>query len=312
MSYESPRGSKCVLITDANAHLHANAVPAGQSRGRQPRIWERQPYGSLPYATAAGLPARLSRDEIKRICKEREQSGNTMSARRRRAGLVSQDQNGTNYCWFNAVVSAFRLRRMKQNEPNVELSAASGAAVIKGGLNQGGWGGEALEFMVNRGIVSKKSWGNSNNDRNYRAYQTAAIETERKMYQILEWWELASRDFLMMMTLLCYDIPVPIGLNWWSHEVCAIDPLVLNAAVANEAHAFAKDNYKQYLKSGAWTQEQYEYAVELAASDLATRIWNSWSDGWSDMGEGDLSESKATPDDSVAPAVATPSYATAA
>ena len=83
-----------------------------------------------------------------------------------------------------------------------------------------------------------------------------------------EWWELQSGDFDMLFTLLLYQIPVAIGLNWWSHEVCAVDPLWVNGKPQ-------------------------------------VRIWNSWSDDWSDEGMGTLTESKATHDDAVAPAVAT-------
>lgn len=291
--------AQLITITDANAHLFVNPDPNVHGRGHIPRDWARVPHGALPYGAVNSLPARLTRDEIKRRAMELKASGRNLTARRRKAGLRSQDQNGTNYCWANGPTSCYRMRRLLQGQSNIEISAASVAAVIKGGLNQGGWGGDALEFYVNRGAVPASMW--PENDRNYRKYATPEIEKERESHRVTEWWDLPDRDFLMLCTLLVYEVPVAIGLNWWSHEVTAMDVVVLNSQQVNDGYAAAKTIYEK------WPKELKEKELERSASDLGVRIWNSWSDDWSDQGEGDLSESKATPDGAVAPAVITPS-----
>ena len=75
------------------------------------------------------------------------------------------------------------------------------------------------------------------------------------------------RNFDQLATCLLSGIPVAIGLNWWSHEVTAMD------------------------------------LVETSPGVFGVRIWNSWGDGWEDRGMAVLSQSKATPDDAVAPRV---------
>lgn len=298
MAFESAIGSKEIVITDANSHVYAPASPIGMSKGRKARDWQKFPYGSPPFkATANPLPKLIPRSEWDERIRDLEQSGRALSKRRRKAGLKSQDQNGTNYCWANGVISASRLKRMWQNEPNVALSAASVAAMIKKGANQGGWGGEALQYIIDNGMCTTATW--PENDRNYRGRDTAESRAERALYKVTEWWELQSRNFDLVMTFLLNEVPVPIGLDWWSHEVCAMDGVILSASVANASYEAAKELYKHI------PQEQRDPLLERAASRYSVRIWNSWTDDWSDEGEGTLSESKATPDDAVAPSVLT-------
>lgn len=264
--FESTIGSKEIVIGDHNFQTFAGNIPPGMSKGREARDWQKQPFGSPPFqASASPLPAKIPRSEWPAKCEALEKSGQLLSQRRKRAGLKSLDQNGTNYCWCNAVVSAMRLARLFQNEPIIDLSPASVAAPIKGYRNNGGWGGEALDYIIKNGIAPQSDWpANAIN----RQYDNATSQASRQKFKVTEWWELQSGDFDMLFTLLLYQIPVAIGLNWWSHEVCAVDPLWVNGKPQ-------------------------------------VRIWNSWSDDWSDEGMGTLTESKATHDDAVAPAVAT-------
>jgi hypothetical protein len=78
---------------------------------------------------------------------------------------------------------------------------------------------------------------------------------------------LQNRNFDQLATLCLLNVPVPIGLNWWSHEICACDLVV------------------------------------VSANHFGIRIRNSWGDDYGDHGFAVLSESKATPDDAVAPRV---------
>ncbi len=156
--------------------------------------------------------------------------------------------------------------RAMMNEVIVLLSPASVAAPIKGYRNQGGWGGEALEYIVAHGVAPVADWpANAIN----KQYDNAASQASRQRFTVTEWWDLAPRNFDQLMTCLLLRIPVPIGLNWWHHEVCAIDPVV------------------------------------LSPGKFGVRFRNSWGDGYGDQGFGVLTESKATPDDAVAPRVAT-------
>jgi hypothetical protein len=297
--FESPVGSKEIVVTDSNAHIVAPVIPQGESKGREARDWTRVPFGSPPFqASANPLPTLIPRSEWDARIKELTESPRLLSKRRTKAGIKSLDQNGTNYCWGNAVVSAMKLMRLKANQPYANISPASGCAVIKRGANQGGWGGEMLQFIIDTGLCTTALWGA--NDRNYRSLETDAVKAEREKFKVAEWWEVPQRGFDTMMTLLLHEIPVFIGLNWWSHEVCAVDPVIISASAVNESHAAAKERYK-HLPSA-----ERDPLIERAASKYGTRIWNSWGDSWSDEGMGLLNESKSTPDDAGAPSVSTP------
>jgi hypothetical protein len=237
-----------------------------KTRGLIPRDFARVPHGSMPFAAKFDVPVIPRSEWVARI-EEMERTRTRLSDVVDAAGLKSLDQNGTNYCWCNAVVTAIMTLRAAQNQPFVALSPASVAAPIKNFRNQGGWGGEALAYIVEHGVAAQEFW-----PANYwqsRKYETPATQANRALHKVAEWWDLVPQRFEQLMTCLFLRVPVPIGLNWWSHEVCAMDPVV------------------------------------LANGGFGVRIRNSWGDGYGDHGFAVLSESRATPDDAVAPRVTT-------
>lgn len=256
-----------LVIDDVNWQEFASphSTPDGLSRGYIPRDYEQFPEGA--FAAPFDLPV-IPRSEWTDRIEEMERTKTRLSDLRRQAGMKSLNQNGTNYCWANGPTTCMQLIRLVNGQPFVELSPASVAAPIKGYRNVGGWGSQALEYIVEHGICSTEHWpANAIN----RKYDNAESRANRELHKVPEWWELRARSFDQLMTCLLLRIPVAVGYNWWSHEVCGIDPVV------------------------------------ISANKYGARILNSWGDGWEDRGEAVLAESKATPDDAVAPRVVTPS-----
>lgn len=244
--------------TDA---AQAVATPEGMSRGREARDWSVQGHCSMQGALA--LPTLIPRSEWTARIEEMERTKTRLSDIIRQAGIPSLDQNGTNYCWCNAVVTAIETGRAANGLPYVKMSPASVAAPIKGYRNQGGWGGEALEYIVAHGVAAASLWPANSISRSY-------FEQTREnagLHKVTEWYDLNNRNFDQLMTCLFLRIPVAIGLNWWSHEVCAIDPVVVSPG---------------------------RYGV---------RFRNSWGSSYGDSGFSILTEAKATPDDACAPIV---------
>lgn len=268
--YTSQLSSKCIVIDDSNAASYASFDPivsgVQMSRGLMPRDLTRHPFGGLAEAEPFNLPL-ISRSEWPDRIEEAERKGSHLRALCEQAGMEVLNQNGTSYCWINAPTWTVMVQRIAAGLPMVRLSPASVGAKIKGFRNQGGWGTEGLEYIARHGLVPQDKWPANAID---RSYDNAASDAERPKYRVREWWDIP-RNFDKLATCLFLNIPVAIGLNWWSHEVTAMRVVALSGG---------------------------KFGIEIA---------NSWGSDWSDHGYGVLTESKGTPDDAVAPRTVTPS-----
>ena len=193
----------------------------------------------------------------------------TLVTRRNGSVLISGN------CWAHSTTSAVMMLRAANNAPYVGLSAFAVAAVIKGWRDEGGWGAQSLEFITSRGVPSEKFWPMRSMN---RANDNPQTWENAKLHRVSEGWvDLGAAQynrnltFDQAMTCLLCRIPVVTDLNWWSHSVCAIDP------------------------------------VEVEKGSFGIRILNSWGDAWSDRGMGVLSGSRAVMDGGAAPRVVTPS-----
>lgn len=145
------------------------------------------------------------------------------------AGLPCKDQQQTNYCWINAPTHCTEIVRVLMNEPTVILSPASAGAQIKNYRNEGGWGKEGLQWIVDHGLVPVEKWPANAIDRRYATPENKQLALD---YRVTEWTELQPRNLDQLVSMLLRRIPVAIGLDWWSHEVTAVDPVWLNGAIA--------------------------------------------------------------------------------
>lgn len=229
--FESSTYVNELIIHDGNFQDHANDfVQGGQERqrGRVPRDYSIKPYGSLPYAAKFNVPL-IPRSEwqarIEEMEKTRSRRSDLMIARQ----IPSLDQNGTNYCWTNGVVTSIYAVRCGARLPHIDLSPASVAAPIKGYANEGGWGAEALEYIIQHGIAPASEWPANAIDRKYDNQDTRA---SRGLLKVTQWYDMESRNLDQLITCLLLGFAVPIGLNWWSHEVCAIDAVWMDGTIA--------------------------------------------------------------------------------
>lgn len=259
-------GKNEVFIHDGNWQDHVVGVVGGveMGRGLVARDHDDEPLGG--FAAPFDLPV-IPRSQWPALIAEQERTQSSLWHIRERGlngqRIPSLNQGQTNYCWSHGPVSAMTLIRAFMGQPYVRLSATAVAAIIKGGRNQGGWGTEALRWIAAHGCPPVDLW--PPNDRSLR-HDTPAMRTEAGKNKITEWYDLRPRNFDQLATCLLLNIPVAVGYNWWSHEVCAI-------------------------------------RLRQAGGAYVVDIWNSWGDSYGTDGIGTLSESRATPDDAVAPRV---------
>lgn len=253
------------IYDETNAHVLVgeSVVVNGQKvcRGRMPRNWQTQPFGSLGFAKPFDLPL-IPRSEWDARIEEQEATKSSLHHLCKALKIPVKNQQQTNYCWINAPVFCVEVQRAFQGNSYVELSPASCGAIIKNYSNVGGWGTEGIEFIVQNGIAPASLWPCNAIS---RRYNTAEVQNERQKYRITEWFELQPNSFDELVSALLRNIPIAIGLSWWGHEVTAL----------------------RAIKTGSRS-----YGIIIA---------NSWGQDWEDDGFGVLSENKGTPDDAIGP-----------
>lgn len=262
-------------IHDGNWQQYvSNPVVDGEwkAKGLIPRDYQSYPEGWYPGSVGFDMPL-IPRSEWSGLIKEMEHTKSRLSDIR--GDIPSRDQNGRGYCWMHSGCSAALVLRARDNQPYIDLSAYMGACLIKNYRDEGGWGAQGLDWLVEHGLPDSKFWPQKSAS---RSNDTPEMRANAKLHRVTEGWMDLSRPqydrnltFEQVMTCLLCRIPVIVDFNWWRHSVCALDP------------------------------------VETSPGAFGIRIWNSWGDGWGDRGMGVLSGSKAIPDGATAPRVMTAS-----
>lgn len=174
---------------------------------------------------------------------------------------------GVHNCWCHSGVSAHLICRALMNEPYADLSAFAIGAMVKNWRNEGGWGSEGIEFQASRGCPTSQFWPQKSMD---RVNDNPKTWENAAKHKYVTWRDLDPNNMkAQLVTSLLLGRPVVVDYAWWSHSVCAIDLVNLNP--------------------------------------FQIRIWNSWSDSWSERGTGLLEGNKAIPESAWVALVTTPS-----
>jgi len=241
--------------------------PDGEPFGRGLDLGLRGP-GDYEYGDAADpFPSALliPRSEWQARIKEMEETKTRLSDLIRKRKSPCKNQSSTNFCWFNSPTRCTEIIIMQQRDGlPVVLSPASGACQVTNFRNVGGWGRDALAWIVEHGLNDVNDWPANAID---HKYLTAENKAKALLNRVLEWTELKPRNIDQLISMLLRRIPVACGYNWWGHETTAIDPVWLDGTAA-------------------------------------TRNENSWGPDYGDQGMFILQGSRMLPDDAVAPRTA--------
>src|SRR5690348_1599785 len=152
-----------IVIDDTNYldHVQPRYPNEQGTHGLRPRDFDRDPHGSLVYAKPFTLPLIPRSEWATRIAARKAANAQLSNVRMTgNAGqpIPSRDQNGKGYCWAHSGVSAHLVCRALMNEPYADLSAFAVACMIKDFRDEGGWGGEGVDFESQKGVPTSQFW----------------------------------------------------------------------------------------------------------------------------------------------------------
>jgi hypothetical protein len=300
------------IITDVTPHkarVYRDKELGTRKKGLVPRDWKKYPLGTYAGEKAyhAVEMTTFNPADFPGMIKEIEESGSRLSDFRMKRGkdgapIPSTDQNGRGYCWIHSGCSALLIVRARDNMPFVDLSAYAGACMIKNYRDEGGWGAQGLDWIMEKGLPSSEFWPQRSVSRSNDKPETWE---NAKLHRFTEGWIDTSQaqydrnlTFNQMITCLLCRIPVITDFNWWGHSVCAVDAV----------NGKSQWGVTRASTGKLMTKSEFDAFWGInnpVTAGIAIRIWNSWSNSWGEQGMGLLTGNKAVPDGATAPRVAT-------
>lgn len=144
--------------------------------------------------------------------------------------FVNLDQNGDGYCWNYSIGHSGMVDLLKRGIKPPRFNPHAGAAIIKGGRNEGGWCGEGAKFFRDVGMAvegdGRGQWPlHSRSLRN----DTQALRTEMAKYKLTEeYTDLTRQVYNQNLTMRQIatsgfnNLAGPGDYNWWGHSVCRL------------------------------------------------------------------------------------------
>lgn len=273
-------------------------------RGLVPRNYQSHPVGgytSIPSYKAVQFEL-VSESDFPGILRELNAAKALMSHQRRRGmggrPIPSRDQDGVGYCWQHSPVSVMLMIRARDGQPYVDFSAFGPACRGKNFRDQGGWGAEGVDNLIRWGCPSSATWAQKSMN---RSNDNDASRAEALLYRIDEGWidlETPQYDrnltWRQIQTCTARGWPWVSDHNWWGHSVGGME-----VVEGKSLYEQCRDEVSHKLVSLSYFESVWDMHDSVTGGQ-GSRIWNSWSDEWGDMGEGILTPQKAVPDGSVA------------
>lgn len=258
-SYLTPLGSIPIIDnSNMDAVLASSTGPGSTfSTGYSLRNYAAHPFATYaPEYSGQRIP-RNQWDELLDLQDKNESSPWHVHVRN---NLPILDQNGLPYCWMYGTVAGVMNRYAAQGiDPVPHLSATGPAAQGKRWREQGGWAGEAIEYIERYGIPTVDTWPEHSMQRSLVDNHQQKLDAAQ--HKIVSFQEIQSRDFDAAVSALIDPLnptPVTLGLAWWGHLVCGLR------------------------------------AVKIAGGRYGILIVNSWTKKWGENGYAVLAQDKAT------------------
>lgn len=283
------------FIIDDNTPIESHTLSGG-GRGLIPRDYEKYPQGSYRGIRAFDRPL-IPRDQWVERIREKVAHKAQLSDLRRSSGpngghIPSLDQADIGYCWNHSATMGVMLQRALMGQPYVRLSAFMIGCLVTGYQDEGGWGAQAVDFIMKHGVPSVEFWPEKSMK---RSNDTPEMRENAKRHIITEGWMDMSASIYdrnltedQAMTCLLENCPVISDYNWWGHSVLAMDAVI------------ASDTALEKLGDlGSMDLNEPKTATAFYAA-FGKREINSWTDSYGDLGEFVLTGQRAILDGGIA------------
>lgn len=230
----------------------------GRNSGHEERDYEACPHGSMRGSHSFPMDQLIPRSEWSERLKYQKETKSRVSDVRLVSQVPSSHQGSTSSCWAHSVVNVVRLARVIAGLPHEGLSASSVQCRVKNFQDVGGWSGQALEFIVDNGIVPTSLWPENSFKRSLLTPEAVAVALD---YRVTEWWDFDSGDLDQLASFLLQGGIGSGGWNWAGHAMAILD------------------------------------LVEVESGSFGVRVWDNYGEERGDRGMYVLRGWKAVPDD---------------
>lgn len=210
-----------VIGDDADvAKFLQEAKTRGMGTGNKPRDYTKHPEGCFAFAEPFPDSMLIPMNNLEaRLKEQQERKASLLDIRAADYEILkSLYQNGFGLCWQFSGVKAMMYCRAIANLPGVRLSAYWAAGQVKRWADQGGWGSEGLQQLVEKGAPEEKFCPEYK-----RQYDTPEARENALKYRVTEWWEGSSdkeKATHQMVTAQILGLPCIADFNHISHSMC--------------------------------------------------------------------------------------------
>lgn len=265
MAYTTDLGSVGVIDeSNFQQYVEDNVQRSGEmGSGYKIRPYDSKPLGS--YAPIFQNQRRFPRRQWDDLIKLQDDHFSSPYHHHKASNVPILDQNGFPYCWMFGLVAGMMNCYAISGLPVPYLSATGPAAQGKNFRQQGGWAGEAIEYVDRYGVPTVDTWPEHSLDRDLP--NNPDQKADAKRHKVVDFLELPSQDFEAAASVLLDPLrprPVTLGLMWWGHLVCGLR------------------------------------LVKISRNEYGILIVNSWDETWGDGGYKVLTERRATAHEQIA------------